>query len=200
MHTWVGIVTILIALLHENFAHVTRYFCTTLHCWTDTYLATSALYALIVLVVVGVVGRVLDMVYTRVIAQDAASNGVGIARAVEERILELEYTVERLCAGKSEAFNQYCMNMLASRRAIEPDERDFPALQRREYSDFQRACDTLGQHGSLMLSLQHQQRARAVMRFWRILHIVIASLSLLIISYHAIMELLANVFHFITPA
>lgn len=200
MHTWTGIVTILIALLHENFAFVTHDFCANVGCLTDTYWAVSALYALIILVASGLLGRLIDTIYTRVIAQDAATNGVGIAQALEERILELEYTVERFCAGKSKDFKQFCLQALESRSPIEPEEDDFPALPRQEHADFQHAYETLAQRASLVLSLQRQQRARVAMRFWRTVHMVIASLALLIITYHAVMELLVNVFHLITPA
>src|SRR5436305_8952684 len=61
MHTWIGIITILIALLHENFIGVTNNFCQDLTCFTNANWGISALYALLVLIVSGIVGRLLDI-------------------------------------------------------------------------------------------------------------------------------------------
>jgi len=112
MHTWLGITAILIALLHENFTHITHDYCQNMACFTNAYWGTSALFALIFLVVSGIAGRLLDTWQARIIARDASTNGVGITRAIEERMLELEYTIERLSAGKSEPFQQYCMQAM----------------------------------------------------------------------------------------
>jgi hypothetical protein len=191
MHTWVGIITILIALLHENFAHVTHDFCQNLTCFSNSYWGTAALFALLFLVVSGVVGRLLDMWQAHIIASEASTNGVGIVRALEERILELEYVVERLCAGKSEPFKQYCM------QAIEGNATAVPSLTPNEQVDFQRAYETLTTRSSLIASLQREQRARQLIRTWRTVHMVLAGLALLIILYHSSMELLTSVFHVI---
>ena len=193
MHTWIGVITILIALLHENYAFVTNNFVTKFSDLTDTYWAGLALLSLIFLVVSGVTGRLLDLWQTHVIARDANTNGVGIVRAVEERILELEYTIERLCAGKSELFKKYCMHALASGNI----QRDFPAIPLSERPDFQRAHETLVTRSELVQSRRCQQRARLMMRVWRYIHISLACTALLIISYHGVMELLTNVFHVI---
>jgi hypothetical protein len=141
-------------------------------------------------VVSGIVGRLLDVWQTRIIARDASTNGVGIVRALEERMLELEYTVERLCAGKSEAFKQYCMYALEHEGALMPT---LPTLQAREQADFQRTYDTLMMYARLIQSLQRQKRARIIIRTWRSIHMVLASLALLIILFHGGMELLTNV-------
>ncbi len=193
MHTWLGIITILIALLHENYAFVTNSFVTKFSDLTDTYWAGLALFSLIFLVVSGVTGRLLDLWQTHVIAREANTNGVGIVRAVEERILELEYTIERLCAGKSDLFKQYCMQALGSGSI----QRKFPAIPLPERLDFQRAHDTLVTRADLVQSCLRQQRARQLMRIWRSVHITLACVALLVISYHGIMELLTNVFHII---
>jgi hypothetical protein len=193
MHTWLGIITILIALLHENYAFVTNSFAMQFSDLTDTYWAGLALFALIFLVVSGVIGRLLDLWQTHVIAREANTNGVGIVRAVEERVLELEYTVERLCAGKSDLFKKYCMHSLSSGSI----QRKFPPIPLPERPDFQRAHDTLVTRADLVQSCQRQQRARMVMRVWRSVHITLACIALVIISYHGIMELLSNVFHII---
>jgi hypothetical protein len=143
-------------------------------------------------VISGVVGRLIDLWQTHKISQDASTNGVGIVRAIEERILELEYTVERLCAGKSEPFQHYCMQALEQASGELPA---MPALATSEHVDFQHAHDTLLTHAHLTQSLQRQRRARLFIRTWRSIHIVLASLALLIILYHGIMELLITVFH-----
>jgi len=192
MHIWVGITAVLIAFLHENYAHILHNYCQNLSCFTQSDAGTSALYALIVLVVSGVVGRLIDVWQTHNIAQDASTNGVGIVRAIEERILELEYTVERLCAGKSATFQQYCMQALEQASGDLPA---VPALTTDEHVDFQRAYDTLLTHAHLTQSLQRQRCARLFISTWRSIHIVIASLALLIILYHGILELLTTVFH-----
>ncbi len=196
MHTWVGIAALLIALLHENFTHVLNNYCQNFSCFTNAYWGTTALLALAILVLTGIVGRLLDTWQVHTIARDASTNGVGIARAIEERILELEYEVERLSAGKSEPFKEYCLqaiNMGASFNA------PAPRLDGREVSDFQRAADTLAARRQFVLSLQRQQRARFIIRTWRYVHISLACLALLVITFHAVMELLINVLHILHP-
>ncbi|HLQ10828.1 MAG TPA: hypothetical protein VK134_04445 [Ktedonobacteraceae bacterium] len=196
MHTWVGMAALLIALLHENFTHILHNYCQNFSCFTNAYWGTTALLALAILVLTGIVGRLLDTWQAHNIARDASTNGVGIARAIEERILELEYEVERLSAGKSEPFKEYCLqaiNMGASFNA------PAPRLDGREVSDFQRAADTLATRRQFVLSLQRQQRARFIIRTWRYVHISLACLALLVITYHAVMELLINVLHILHP-
>jgi membrane protease YdiL (CAAX protease family) len=104
MHTWVGITAFLIALLHENFTHILNNYCQNLSCFTNSYWGFTALLALGVLVLSGVIGRLMDTWQAHTIARDASANGTGITRALEERILGLEYEIERLSAGKSEPF------------------------------------------------------------------------------------------------
>lgn len=202
MHTWIGIATILIVFMHDNYARITHDYCTNLTCLTDTYWATSALFALIFLVVSGIIGRLLDLWQAHRIASEAGTNGVGIMRALEERILELEYTVERLCAGKSEPLQQYCLAAIEDGARYKPSDHTamFSAIVPTERRDFQLAVETLTSRLALVKSLKRQQRAQSIMRVWRTFHIVLACLALLVIAYHSIMELLANVFHVITPA
>jgi hypothetical protein len=192
MHTWIGITAVLIAMLHENYAHILHDYCQNASCFTQSYWGTSALFALIFLVLSGIFGRLLDTWQAHVIARDASTNGVGIARALDERILELEYTVERLSAGKSEQFKAFCLQALEGFGSI-PSKA--PALEPREQADFQHACETLVARSSLARSLQKQKRARLIMRAWRSVHIVLACLALLIILYHGVMELFINVLH-----
>ncbi len=196
MHTWVGMAALLIALLHENFTHILNNYCQNFSCFTNAYWGTTALLALAILVLTGIVGRLLDTWQAHNIARDASTNGVGIARAIEERILELEYEVERLSAGKSEPFKEYCLqaiNMGASFNA------PVPGLDAREMPDFQRSADTLATRRQFALSLQRQQRARFIIRTWRYVHISLACLALLVITFHAVMELLINVLHILHP-
>jgi hypothetical protein len=197
MHIWIGITTILIAMLHENFTYLTHDYLQSLSGLADTRFGPLALFALIFLVISGIVGRFLDMWQTRVIAREASSNGIGIVRAVEERTLELEYTVERLCAGKSEEFKQYCMQALENRGTIAES---VPSLIQSEHADFKRAYETLKTRADLLQSLRRQKRARLIISTWRTVHIILASLSLLVIAYHSIMELLSNVFTVIPPS
>jgi hypothetical protein len=50
-----------------------------------------------------------------------------------------------------------------------------------------------------MLSLQRQQGARLIIRTWRYVHITLACLALLVITFHAVMETLTNILHVIQP-
>jgi len=197
MHTWLGVTALLIALLHENYAHILHDYCQNASCFTKSYWGTSALFALIFLVLSGIIGRLLDSWQARVIAGDASANGVGIEQALAERILELEYTVERLSAGKSEQFKAFSLQALEGAGDIPTV---VPALAQGEQADFQHAYETLRDRAGLVQSLKKQQRARVIIRAWRSVHMVLACVALLIILFHGIMELLANVLHIITPA
>jgi len=194
MHIWVGWTGVLIVLLHENFLHILHDYCQNMSCLTESYAGTSALLALALLVITGIIGRLLDMRQARLIALDASTNGAGIARGIEERMLELEYVIERLCAGKSEVFQTYCMGGIehAQASALENVERRIPTQER---ADFVRAKETLLRYAQLAASLQRQQRGRLMMRSWRYVHIVLASLALLIILYHCLMETAVNLLH-----
>ena len=193
MHVWVGITAVLIALLHENYTHILHDYCQNLSCFTQQDAGTLALFALIFLVASGIIGRLLDRWQTAIITRDAQANGEGIAQALAERILELEYTVERLCAGKSEPFKQYCMQVLDSGGTSTLDSFALPTLVPLEQKDFQTAYATLTTYTSLGTSLKRQQQARRIIRIWRYVHIVLATLALLVILYHAVLELLVNV-------
>lgn len=196
MHIWVGVTTILLVFLHENFAYITHDFAFLFSSLTDSYWAALALFSLLFLVLSGIIGRLLDIWQTRVIATDASTNGVGIVRALGERILELEYTVERLSAGKSEAFKSYCLQALEKGpKRLQPS-----ALPQREHADFERAYDILNTRAQLVQSQRQQQRARVIISTWRTIHITLACVALLIILYHSIMELLTNVFNLFPPA
>lgn len=187
MHIWLGIAALVIAFLHENFLSPGD--CVDIHCITQYGAGSSALIALIVLVVSGIIGRLFDLWEARVIAREASSNGIGISRSVEEHLQELEYTVERLSAGKSPAFKQYCQT--AIQRASVPEAS--PSLPPMESQDFQRAQATIQTYAKLTRSLQRQQRAKAIMSLWRSVHMILATLSLLVIALHSLVELLKYV-------
>lgn len=194
MHTWLGIVTVLIAFLHENYTYIIPGVCGAsggLSCLSQFYFGPSALLALMLLVLSGVVGRLLDVWQAHVIARDASTNGVGITQSLEERILELEYTVERLSAGKSEPFKAYCLKALdgTSNIATLP----VPPISPQEQTDFARAHETLLDRARLLASLQRQQQARLIFRTWRSIHMILAPIALLIILYHAILEILTSI-------
>ena len=194
MHTWLGIITVLIAFLHENYTYIIPGVCGSgggLSCLSQFYFGPGALFALMLLVLSGVVGRLLDVWQAHVIARDASTNGVGITQSLEERILELEYTVERLSAGKSESFKEYCLQALetAGNVATLP----VPPIPPQEQTDFARAHDTLLDRARLLASLQRQQQARLIFRTWRSIHMILAPIALLIILYHAILEILTSI-------
>jgi len=194
LHTWVGITAVLIALLHENFTHILHDYCQNFSCFTQSYAGTSALFALIFLVASGIAGRLLDSWQARTISQDASANGAGIVRAIEERLLDLEFTIERLCAGKSAPFQDYCLQAI-ERGSPAPAEAVIVSLSAKEQADFRQAQQLLLSHAQLLSSLQRQKRARVIIRTWRSIHMVLAAIAILIILYHALMELAISVLH-----
>jgi hypothetical protein len=197
MHTWIGIIAILIALLHENFALILNSFLTSAADLVGEYWGPLALFSLIFLVVSGLLGRLLDVWQTHAIAHEASLNGVGIERAVKERVVELEYVIERLSAGKSEPFKQYCFQALSQGASGKDLSDQLPIMPQNEQMDFQQAYDTLKTRTRLIQSLHRQERARKTMNLWRTIHITLAVCALITILYHGIMELLVNVFNII---
>jgi hypothetical protein len=186
LHIWFGIISILIAFMHENFLNITHDFVFMLSRFTEAAFGMSALLALLLLVLTGVVGRLLDMWQARVIAREADTNGVGITRSIEDRLFELDLTVERLSAGKSVQFKQYCEQALSMQSSLP---HLLPALASHEVNDFQRIYTALGERAQLVYSLLRQQRARMLIRIWRYIHIPPACLALGVIGYHSIIEL-----------
>ncbi|HVB23363.1 MAG TPA: hypothetical protein VNG51_15590 [Ktedonobacteraceae bacterium] len=185
-HNWLGILAVLTAMLHSNFDHVLHdmRFAPQYFFFTNNG-GAAALYALICLVASGIINRLLYFWQSRVISTDAGSNGVGIAQSLEERILELEYTIERLYAGKSNEFKQYCIGALRVARgqdttAIVP----LSALPPQEQTDFQSAQEMLSTRTQLLQSLRRQQRARQIINRWRVIHITIACLAVTVICLH----------------
>src|ERR1700694_1407950 len=195
MHMALGIAAVLLALLHADYSFVLHWDCSgQQNCFTAHYWGMPSLYALIFIALSGAAGRLLDKWQTRKIAQDASTNGIGIAKAITGRLLELEYIVERFSAGKSEPFKAYCALAIES-VSLPPNK--LPELAPREQTDFQGAYEALKDHARLLQSLRKQQLAHSTFRAWRYTHMVLVPLALVIITYHGIAELLINVLHVI---
>ena len=190
LHTWFGICAILVALLHENYLYVLglNAYSFRLSMFTEGDAGTSALYSLILLVVSGIVGRLLDTWLARVIATEASSNGVGIIQSVEARIRELDLLLERLYAGKSEAFKQYCLQ--ANKDAP-------PQVMPQEQGDFQQAQEVISKKAVLQRSLNRQKSARRIIQWWRYVHITLACGALGVIGFHSVLELTKMVLQFL---
>lgn len=182
LHTWFGIIAILTAFLHENYLYILGLNASSfrLSMFIEAGAGTSALYSLILLVVSGIVGRLLDTWLARIIATEASSNGVGIIQAVEARIHELDLLIERLCAGKSTAFKQYF---------LQPNHSAPPQVLPQEQGDFQQAYEVLTKKSVLQRSLNRQKMARRIIQWWRYVHITVACCALGIICFHSLLEL-----------
>jgi hypothetical protein len=196
MHLWIGIAAVLLALLHADYRFVLHGYCADLSCVTGHYWGMPALYGLMFIVVSGAAGRLLDIWQARVIARDASANGVGIAKAIPGRLLELEYIIERLNAGKSEPFKHYCIQAMSSVGKLPMP---IPTIEPREQADFEQAYAALEDHARLAASFKKQNRARSIFRVWRRVHLALVPLMLLIVTYHAVLELIVNVLHLAKP-
>jgi len=186
LHTWFGILAILIAFLHENYLNILHDFHFTQIRLTEGNACIFSIYAPLLLVVSGIIGRLLDSWQARIITKEANSNGIGIIQVVQEHLHELELRVERLSAGKSQTFKIYCSEALRSNTSLPAM---LPVLTPKELNDFKRVYEVLAQRAYLARSLQRQKRARLIIRMWRFVHIPLACLALVIISYHSSTEL-----------
>jgi hypothetical protein len=186
LHIWFGVISIPIAFMHENFLNITHDFVFQASRFTEGAYGTTALYALLLLVLTGVIGRLLDLGQARVIATEAAANGVGITRSVEDRLFELSLAVERLSAGKSVQFKQYCEQALLTKGM---QLTLLPVLAPTEVNDFRHTYEILAERARLQHSLQRQKRARLIILLWRYIHIPVACIAIIVISYHSIFEL-----------
>ena len=144
LHTWFGILAILVAFMHENYLNIIHDLRFTQTRFTEGQAGTSALYALLLLVLTGIIGRLLDVWQARTIAKEANINGAGIVQVVEERLHELEQTIERLSAGKSPSFKMYCSEALRSNTSLPAM---LPVLAPNELDDFQRVHQVFMQRG-----------------------------------------------------
>lgn len=191
LHIWFGVVSLLVAFMHENYQNITHEFSFQASRFTEAAFGTTALYALFLLVLTGIIGRLLDLWQARVIATEADRNGVGITRSVEERLQNLSLTIGRLSAGKSASFKQFCQQAMRDGRLAQPVLPEVPA---NEVADFQRACETLAEYAVLSRSLRRQVRAQALMRAWRFIHIPIACAAVIVIGFHSLFELVKMLF------
>jgi hypothetical protein len=178
MHIGLGTVTGLATLLHANFDHVLSDFCFTPSCLLQGDAGPFSGYALLAVVVSGLFGRLLDKGLTRVITHEASTNGVGIAQAVEARLREVEALIERLAAGKSENFQEYCQALLAGFPKAQP------LVLPTEREDFQHIGELGRKWKDLSASLHRQQRARALIRWWRVIHITLAVVAIVLVCLH----------------
>jgi len=194
LHTWLGIISILIAFLHENYQNVLSNYAFDIPTFTTSAGGMSALYALILLVLSGIVGRLLDVGFARVIAKEASSNGAGIMQAVEVRLHELDLLLERLCAGKSAPFKQYCIDIQHGRASITKAQ---PDVLDKELGDLQQVVEALTRRAALQRSLHRQRFARRVIQGWRYIHISLACLALVVICIHSTIELRQMVLDFL---
>jgi hypothetical protein len=147
------------------------------------------MYALALLVLSGIVGRLLDVWQARVISVEASRNRIGIAGAVAQQMTEVKLTLERLQAGKSEQFRQACATALQSDERLDAL---LPLPLPAEAEDAWRAKEVLEQYSELRQSYRRQQRAQSIMKVWRAIHIPMAIAALAVISYHAAYELWAT--------
>ncbi len=187
LHTWLGITSLLIAFQHEAYLDFFGNFRFTLSNLVRAGFGVSALYGLILLVVSGIIGRLLDVWQAHVISYEASNNGVGIIQAVEERLHEQDLLLERFSAGKSPAFKQFCTQALKRRKAPSlPIQSQFAP---QELEDFQRVHVVLASRLRLKRSLQRQRRAHFIIQGWRSIHIPLACMALLFISVHSLLEI-----------
>ncbi|MBA2396426.1 MAG: hypothetical protein H0V70_27185, partial [Ktedonobacteraceae bacterium] len=155
----------------------------------------TALYGLILLVVSGSIGRVLDVWQARVISHEVSKNGVGIIQSVEERLQEQDLLFERLSAGKSGAFKEVCVQALKRSGGTPlPSQEQFAP---QELEDLQRFYGELALRFRLKRSLQRLLRAHLVIRGWRVIHISLACVALLFISIHSIFEMAKMLLQFL---
>lgn len=209
LHIWFGVISVLIAFMHNNFQGITHDFSWLPRRFTEAAYGTMALYALLALVLTGVIGRLLDICLARTIAAEADRNGVGISRSVEERLFALSLSIERLSAGKSEPFKQFCELRLFSSRGLvfllrycweqqklspllavlQVQSPTLSRLPQHEARDFERASAVLAEYTMLARSLRRQLLAQKIIEVWRYIHIPLACVASAIIAYHSIFEL-----------
>lgn len=185
LHTWFGIISMLIALQHEVYGNLFGNLYLAPSTITQSGFGVSALYGLIFLVITGSIGRLLDICLARIIASEAKRNGVGIVQSVEERLHELDLLIVRLSAGKSTAFKQLCEQAQHGRKV----KSGLAPLLQQEQEDFRRVCDVFVLRSQLGRSLRRQQRARKIIRGWRYVHIACACIGLFFIGLHSSLEL-----------
>jgi hypothetical protein len=182
LHTWFGIISILIAFQHSTYQGILNSYGFRLSYFLEAGGGMSALYALLLLVMSGIIVRLIDTWQAHVIAVEARRNGVGI----EDRLQELQLLIERLSAGKSEGFKDYSEKALKTKKAWKGP---LPECESGEQKDFARVCEALHTRVELLRSLRKLEGAQSVIQLWRYVHIPLAVLAFLIICIHSLIEL-----------
>ena len=185
LHTWFGIITILIAFLHENYTDILHDYDFSIAGFTGSEGGQCALFLLLALVASGIIGRLLDRWQAHIISNEANRNGVGISRSVKDRLHEIELNIERLNAGKSPEFKAYCARAMKHKKNIA---KEF-SVQRQEINDLQQLRTTLRTYHELQRSFQRHKRAEKTIASWRYIHIPLACVAVLVISFHSLSEL-----------
>ena len=191
LHTWLGIASILIALLHENYSNILHDYDFSLAAFSGANYGMAALFLLIALVLSGIFGRLLDGWQAHIISSEANRNGIGIARSIKDRLLELELSIERIAAGKSAPFKQYSASLLKKQYA---NSTNIPVVPTHERKEIQHVYDLHRSYHQLRASLRRQRRAQTIIAVWRYIHIPLACLAVVVISYHGLSELYMLVF------
>jgi hypothetical protein len=181
MHLTIGTIAALVAMLHANYDHVLSNINLSMSSLLAGDAGPLAGYALYALVSSGLIGRLLDHWSARVMTREANTNGIGIPEAVEQHLEELEARIERLAAGKSADFSLYCQVAIGNIASLAKLQ---PSLAPTEMADFGQVGELLKERALLLASLHRQQRAKAFMRWWRKIHIVLAILTVLIVCLH----------------
>jgi hypothetical protein len=70
-----------------------------------------------------------------------------------------------------------------------------PVLPPQEQHDFQLVSELLTEHARLAASLAKQTHAYMVCKIWRRIHMILVPLILLVITYHAVAELIGIMQH-----
>lgn len=193
LHTWLGTVTILVALQHETYLDLPNKLYLSSTTFIDSDFGVSALYGLIAIVLSGIIGRFLDMWQSHVISSEANKNGVGIIGAVEKKIHEQDLLIERLYAGKSVAFKEFFNWIVNSKKGPKPA--SHTPIAPDEMEILQKLQPVVASRMQLRRSLLRQKQANSIIRGWRYVHITIACLGLAFISLHSLLELTAMLLH-----
>jgi len=104
--------------MHENYLNILHDLRFTQTRFTEGQAGTSALYALLLLVLTGIIRTPSRCLQARTIAKEANINGAGIVQVVEERLHELEQTIETSECRKSPSFKMYCSEALRSNTSL----------------------------------------------------------------------------------
>lgn len=184
MHIGLGILLIPLLWLHAQNILLNNPSCLQVSCFTEAYAGRAALLAVLIVLITGFSVRIADRWQGRLIARDAQTNGIGLISALEARLAEIDFAIERLCAGKSSEFVDYCWYELTGPQRSRPR----PELAKSERSDFRNVLAQLGERTSVLLSIKIQKRAIRRMRFWRQVHTLFSIIAACLLIYHLAMS------------